>query len=213
MASRMFSSLQNRGHQRTVFIDRDGVINKDSAAYIKSWSEFIFLPRSLQAIKKLTQHHFRSYVITNQSVINRKMVPMETLKQIHANMMNEVASAGGRIDDVFFCPHVPENQCNCRKPKPGLILSAQKKHHIDLSSTCMIGDSAKDIECAKLAGCGSALLVKTGNYVEAARVLSEKGVVPDYEALDLYDAVNWVIDHQESSDSESAGTAIGTLKN
>jgi D-glycero-D-manno-heptose 1,7-bisphosphate phosphatase len=213
MASRMFSSLQNRLHQRTVFIDRDGVINKDSAAYIKSWSEFIFLPRSLQAIKKLTQHHFRSYVITNQSVINRKMVPLETLKQIHANMMNEVASAGGRIDDIFFCPHVPENQCSCRKPKPGLILSAQKKHHIDLSHACMIGDSAKDIECAKLAGCGSALLVKTGNYVEAARVLSDKRIAPDYEALDLYDAVNWVIDHQESSDSESAGTATGTLKN
>ena len=208
----MFSSLQNRQHQKTVFIDRDGVINKDSAAYIKSWSEFVFLPRSLLAIKKLTQHHFRSYVITNQSVINRKMVPLETLKNIHANMMNEVASAGGRIDDIFFCPHVPENQCSCRKPKPGLILSAQAKYHIDLAHACMIGDSAKDIECAKIAGCGSALLVKTGNYVEAARVLSEKRIVPDYEALDLYDAVNWVIDHQESSDSGSAGKATGTLK-
>ena len=197
MASRMSSSLQNRRNTKTVFIDRDGVINKDSKAYIKSWSEFVFLPRSILAIKKLTQHHFRSYIITNQSIINRKMVPLKTLIQIHTNMMAAVASAGGRIDDIFFCPHIPEDRCSCRKPKPGLVLSAQKKHHIDLSRAYMIGDSARDIECAKQAGCGFALLVKTGNYVEAVKTLSDKGIVPDHDALDLYDAAKWIIAHHK----------------
>jgi D-glycero-D-manno-heptose 1,7-bisphosphate phosphatase len=192
--SRMSSSLQNRQIQKTVFLDRDGVVNKDSNAYIKNWSEFTFLPKSLAAIKNLTQHHFHSYLITNQSIINRKMVPLKTLDQIHANMMAEVRSAGGRIDDIFFCPHIPEDQCRCRKPKPGLILSAQRKYRIDLSQASMIGDSAKDIECAKLAGCGFALLVKTGNYIEAARELADKGIDPDYVARDLYDAANWVIE-------------------
>jgi len=193
--SRMSSSLQNRQIQKTVFLDRDGVINKDSKAYIKNWSEFTFLPKSLLAIKKLTRHHFHSYLITNQSIINRKMVPLKTLDKIHANMMAEVRSAGGRIDDIFFCPHVPEDQCHCRKPKPGLILSAQRKYRIDLSRASMIGDSAKDIECAKQSGCGFALLVKTGNYTEAAQILSDKGIVPDYVARDLYDAANWIIDN------------------
>jgi D-glycero-D-manno-heptose 1,7-bisphosphate phosphatase len=213
MVSRMFLSLQNKQIKKTVFIDRDGVINKDSKAYIKSWSEFIFLPRSISAVTKLTRHHFHSYIITNQSVINRKMVSLKTLALIHTNMMAEMASAGGHIDDIFFCPHIPEDRCLCRKPKPGLVLSAQKKHHIDLSSAYMIGDSAKDIMCAKLSGCGFALLVKTGNYVEAVTTLSEKGIVPDYTALDLYDAATWIIDHQESSESGSAGRVTGILKN
>lgn len=213
MVSRMSLSLQNRQNKKTVFIDRDGVINKDSEAYIKHWSEFIFLPRSLLALKKLTQHHFRSYIITNQSAINRKMVSFKTLDQIHTNMMAEVSSAGGQIDDIFFCPHVPKDRCSCRKPKPGLVLSAQKKHHIDLSLAYMIGDSAKDIECARIAGCGFALLVKTGNYTEAVKTLSDKGMVPDYTALDLYDAASWIITHQESSESGSTGVASGILKN
>lgn len=213
MVSRMCLSLQNKLNKKAVFIDRDGVINKDSKAYIKSWSEFIFLPRSISAVKELTRHHFHSYIITNQSVINRKMVSLETLKTIHTNMMAELASAGGRIDDIFFCPHVPEDRCCCRKPKPGLVLSAQKKHRIHLPSAYMIGDSAKDIMCAKLSGCGFTLLVKTGNYAEAVKTLSEKGIVPDYIAIDLYDAAAWIIDHQESSESESAGRVTGILKN
>ena len=178
-----------------VFIDRDGVINQDSSAYIKSWAEFHFLPRSLQALSKLNRHHFRSFLITNQSAINRKMITLETLMQIHRNMMADIVAAGGRIDDIFFCPHLPQEGCNCRKPKPGLILAAQKKYDIHLTSSYTIGDSAKDIICARQAGCGFALLVKTGNYDTAISELAAAGIPADYTAIDLYDAVNWIIDH------------------
>ncbi len=191
----MSSSLPNNATPKTVFIDRDGVINQDSRAYIKSWSEFKFLPRSLRALKKLTQPNFQSYLITNQSAINRQMITPEKLTHIHRNMMAEIVAAGGRIDDIFFCPHLPVEGCNCRKPKPGLIYSAQKKYDIHLAGSYMIGDSAKDIACARQAGCGFALLVKTGNYATAINELSTAGIHSDYNASDLYDAVNWVIAH------------------
>ncbi len=191
----MSSLLPNSSRQNVVFIDRDGVINQDSSAYIKSWDEFHFLPRSLQALKFLTQHHFRSYLITNQSAINRKLISTDTLTHIHNNMVAQIIASGGRIDDIFFCPHLPQDGCKCRKPKPGLIVAAQKKYDINLAGAYMIGDSAKDILCARQAGCGFALLVKTGNYADAVTELGAAGISPDYEATDLYDAANWIITH------------------
>lgn len=180
--------------ENVVFLDRDGVINLDSSDYIKSWSEFKFIPRSIEAIKELALKEFNVIVITNQSVINRNMVSGKGLEHIHASMKNEVKSGGGLIKDIFFCPHIPEDSCDCRKPKPGLIYQAQKAYSIDLKDAVMVGDSAKDIECARNAGCGIAVLVKTGNGAEAEKTLAEKKIYPDHIAQDLYEAVQWIID-------------------
>jgi D-glycero-D-manno-heptose 1,7-bisphosphate phosphatase len=179
---------------RVVFLDRDGVINFDSSNYIKSWSEFKFIPRSIEAIKELTLKGFNVIVITNQSVINRKMVSGKGLEHIHASMKNEVKSGAGLIKDIFFCPHIPEDDCDCRKPRPGLIFNAQKAYSIDLKDAVMVGDSAKDIECARNAGCGKAVLVKTGNGARAEKTLAEKKIYPDHIAQDLYEAVQWIVD-------------------
>lgn len=180
--------------ENVVFLDRDGVINLDRSDYIKSWSEFKFIPRSIEAIKELALKEFNVIVITNQSVINRNMVSGKGLEHIHASMKNEVKSGGGLIKDIFFCPHIPEDSCDCRKPKPGLIYQAQKAYSIDLQDAVMVGDSAKDIECARNAGCGTAVLVKTGNGAEAEKTLAEKKIYPDHIAQDLYEAVQWIID-------------------
>ncbi len=180
--------------ENVVFLDRDGVINLDRSDYIKSWSEFKFIPRSIEAIKELTLTGFHAMVITNQSVISRNMVSEKGLEYILTMMKNEVRSGGGLIHDIFFCPHIPEDNCDCRKPKPGLILQAKRKYNIDLTDAVMIGDSAKDIECARNAGCGTAVLVKTGNGVEAEKTLAEKKIYPDYIASDLYEAVQWMVD-------------------
>ena len=179
--------------ENVVFLDRDGVINLDRSDYIKSWSEFKFIPRSIEAIKELTLTGFHAIVITNQSVINRNMVSGKGLEHIHASMKNEIKSGGGLIKDIFFCPHIPEDSCDCRKPKPGLIYQAQKAYSIDLKDAVMVGDSAKDIECARNAGCGIAVLVKTGNGAEAEKTLAEKKIYPDHIAHDLYEAVQWII--------------------
>jgi len=180
---------------KVVFLDRDGVINRDSPDYIKSWSEFKFLPGSLEALKKLTQKGFRIIVITNQSAVNRKMMSREGLELIHTRMQAAAAEGGGKISDIFFCPHTPDEGCSCRKPKPGLIHQARRRYAIDLKNTYLVGDSAKDIECARNAGCDRTILVRTGNGAEAESVLNQKNIAPDYVAADLNDAADWIIAH------------------
>jgi D-glycero-D-manno-heptose 1,7-bisphosphate phosphatase len=182
--------------KKVVFLDRDGTINQDSADYIKGWREFVFLPRSIEALRDLTAAGFMIIVITNQSAIFRKLISPQELENIHSKMKTAVKSQGGKISDIFFCPHMPDDGCDCRKPEPGLIFQAQIKHDIDLSTAVMIGDSARDIECAHMAGCGRAILVKTGNSREALKILAEKDRHPDYVAQDLYDAAGWLIGTQ-----------------
>ncbi|MDM8552216.1 D-glycero-beta-D-manno-heptose 1,7-bisphosphate 7-phosphatase [Desulfobacterales bacterium HSG2] len=179
--------------KKVVFSDRDGVINRDSPDYIKNWSEFEFLPGSTTAIRHLTSHGFTTIVITNQSMINRKISSEEDLRHIHAMMRKAVISEGGEIRDIFFCPHAPEEGCDCRKPKPGLIYQAQQAYQIDLKNACMIGDSAKDIECGRNAGCGRVVLVRTGNGITAEKRLVEKNIFPDHIAENFYGAVKWVL--------------------
>ncbi|MBW1842290.1 MAG: HAD-IIIA family hydrolase [Deltaproteobacteria bacterium] len=122
------------------------------------------------------------------------MISIQDLEQIHAMMKSAVSSGGGEIKDIFFCPHSPDDGCDCRKPKPGMIYQAQGRFNIDISTAVMVGDSAKDIECARNAGCGHTVLVRTGNGILAEKVLAEKKIFPDRIVKDLYDAVRWIID-------------------
>jgi D-glycero-D-manno-heptose 1,7-bisphosphate phosphatase len=179
--------------KKVVFLDRDGVINRDSSDYIKCWEEFIFLPNSLEALKILTLKGFTLIVITNQSIINRKWVLPEVLEDIHRRMKSTVALHGGRIADIYFCPHTPEQGCSCRKPKPGLIQQAGEKYAIDISDAIMVGDSAKDILCGKAAGCGRTILVQTGNGMKAKDTLAMDNVYPTVVVADLLEAARWII--------------------
>jgi len=181
-------------NQKVLFVDRDGVINKDSSAYIKSWAEFEFLPRSLEAIRRLTENGFDVVLITNQSVINRNFVSKNNLESIHTRMKKVINQNGGEVKDIFYCPHIPEDQCDCRKPLPGLILQARETYQIDVGKTMMVGDSAKDIECAKNAGCGGSILVQTGNGITAEKILAEKGISPSFIVKDLYEAASILTD-------------------
>ena len=179
--------------KNVVFLDRDGVINHDSPDFIKSWSEFEFLPGSLEALKQLMLNRFPVIIITNQSVIRRKMVSKKDLDVIHDMMKKAVQANGGEIKDIFYCPHIPEDGCDCRKPNPGLIYRAKKRYRIDLETSVMVGDSVKDIECARNAGCGTAILVKTGNGITAEKILKEKMIHPDVVVSNLLEAVNWIV--------------------
>ena len=181
-----------------VFLDRDGVINNDSEDYIKSWPEFKFIPGSIEAIRLLTVNGLNPIVITNQSLINRNMISIKELNYIHDMMKKEVEHKGGRIKDIFFCPHIPKDNCGCRKPKPGLIHQAKSKYNLKLESAVMIGDSAKDIECAKNAGC-KGVLVKTGNGKNAMPDLKDKHIHPDHIANNLFDAVLWLLSRKDTA--------------
>lgn len=175
------------GH--TVFLDRDGVINRDSPDYITSWDPFVFLPGSLAAIGRLTAAGAAVIVITNQSAVGRGMMDAATLDGIHRNMCRAVAEQGGRIDAVFHCPHHPDEKCACRKPEPGLIRQAQRRFNLDLAAATMIGDSARDIQSGIRAGCGRTILVRSGRHDDLAR-LEALGTPPDWVVDDLAAAVD-----------------------
>jgi D-glycero-D-manno-heptose 1,7-bisphosphate phosphatase len=179
--------------QKVLFLDRDGVINADSPDYIKSWEEFRFLPGSLQALADLTRAGYDLIVVTNQSIIGRGMVASSVLERIHCRMCQTVELAGGRIHDIMFCPHRPEDHCRCRKPKPEMILEAGRRYDIDLSSTVMIGDRAKDVMCGKKAGCGATILVLTGDADTTRQELEAAGIRADAEAADLASAAKMIL--------------------
>jgi len=183
--------------KKVVFLDRDGTINRDSADYIKSRSEFEFIPGAVAAVSELTAGGFTCMVITNQSALARGFISSAELDAVHAMMCAEIAAAGGKIADIFFCPHMPEDNCSCRKPAPGLLLRAQQKYAIDLADAVMVGDSAKDIECGRTAGCGRTVLVKSGRHDDVEAQLSERRMAADYMAADLLEAARWIIDHHE----------------
>ena len=179
--------------KKVVFLDRDGTINRDSADYIKSREEFEFLPGSLEAIQNLTQHGFANIVITNQSAVPRKLITLKELGAVHLMMIDAAARHGGEIKDIFYCPHLPEDGCDCRKPEPGLLYQARDKYGIDLRTAVMVGDSARDIECARRAGCGKAVLVKSGLKDDVEEELKKKQISLDFVAEDLLDAAEWII--------------------
>ncbi len=179
--------------KKVVFLDRDGTINVDSADYIKSRSEFKFIPDSIEAIRDLTANGFTAIVITNQSALARRFVSPEELDAMHAMMCREVAAGGGKITDLFFCPHLPDEGCECRKPAPGLIDQAHRKYNIDLSDSIMVGDSAKDIACGRNAGCGRTVLVKSGLGPGVEKELMKKSISADFVAENLREAAGWII--------------------
>ena len=179
----------------TVFLDRDGVINVDSPDYIKDESEFHFISGSAEAIALLTENNFDIIIITNQSAVGRGMLSPKQLDAIFTKMKTGISRAGGKIKDIFFCPHPPDYGCTCRKPLPGMILKAVKKYGINTSLSAMIGDSTKDIMCARNAGCGYAILVHTGNGIKSAEELKKMNALPDFEAKNLMEATRWLINH------------------
>jgi D-glycero-D-manno-heptose 1,7-bisphosphate phosphatase len=147
---------------KLVILDRDGTINQDSDQYIKSPAEWKPIPGSLEAIARLTQGGWRVAVATNQSGLSRGLFDMSTLNAIHAEMHRAVGQAGGRIDAIFFCPHAADSNCECRKPKPGLLHEIASRFGVELEGVPMIGDSLRDVTAAAAAG-AQPWLVLTGN--------------------------------------------------
>jgi D-glycero-D-manno-heptose 1,7-bisphosphate phosphatase len=147
---------------KLVILDRDGVINHDSSAFVKSPDEWVALPGSLEAIARLSQAGWRVVVASNQSGLARGLFSTETLNAIHAKMRSELAQLGGHIDSIFLCPHGPDDGCACRKPKPGMFLDIAHRYDIDLQNVPAVGDSLRDLQASADAGC-TPWLVLTGN--------------------------------------------------
>ena len=157
---------------KLVILDRDGVINVDSPDYIKTPEEWRPIPGSIEAISLLSNSGFAVYVATNQAGVARGLFSLQTLEAIHRKMLTLVEAAGGEIAGVFFCPHHPGDQCDCRKPNVGLLVQIANHYGGSLLSQPFVGDSTKDIEAAKKMRCHP-VLVKTGNGEQTIKALTE----------------------------------------
>jgi D-glycero-D-manno-heptose 1,7-bisphosphate phosphatase len=152
----------------TVFVDRDGVLVRDRPGYVKSWAEVEILPGALAALARLAAAGARIFVATNQSAVGRGIVSRDVVDDIHARLASAAAAHGARIDDFLVCPHRPDDGCSCRKPKPGLLLQAQRDRGLDLSKAYMVGDQASDALTGIAAGCTPILLGDEAPSVETS---------------------------------------------
>jgi histidinol-phosphate phosphatase family protein len=147
--------------KRAVFLDRDGVINRKAVEgeYVTRWEDFHFLPGVAEAISLLDRAGWSVIVISNQRCVARGLLTIAELDAIHQKMVEELARSGAKLDGIYYCPHDKESACSCRKPSPGMLLTAAQEHQIDLASSWMVGDSASDIEAGKRAGCGTVRII------------------------------------------------------
>jgi len=170
---------------KLVILDRDGTINHDSDQFIKSPAEWKPIKGSLEAIARLTQAGWHVVVATNQSGIGRGLFDMATLNAIHDTMHRAAHQAGGRIDAVFFCPHAGDSNCECRKPKPGMLLEIARRMNAELEDVPMVGDSLRDLQAAAAAG-AKPVLVLTGkgrNTRDAGGLPAGTAIHPDLAAF------------------------------
>lgn len=137
---------------KVILLDRDGVINYDSLQYIKSEAEYILIPESVKAIARLTQAGYKIGIATNQSGVSRGLYSEETLRAIHQKMIKTVGEAGGIIQAIEYCIHLPEMDCSCRKPKPGMLYALAKKLECSLEGIPFVGDRVSDIQAAYAVG-------------------------------------------------------------
>jgi len=179
-----------------VFLDRDGTIN-EQMGYINHISRFKLLPKVADAIKMLNENNYLVVVVTNQSGPARGYFPIELVHEVNSYMQELLRKEGANIDAVYFCPHLPEDGCNCRKPKTGMIDMACRDLDIDLSHSYMIGDMCDDIELAKNAGI-KGIMVKTGYGLgELKYRIPKRNIKPDYIADDLFSAVKWILENDK----------------
>lgn len=166
-----------------IILDRDGVINRDSADYIKNAAEWQALPGSLGAIARLNKAGYRVVVISNQSGIARGKFSRQDLDAIHAKLCDELRANGGHVDAILYCPHGPVDGCRCRKPEPGLFLEAMQRFEAPTDTVIAVGDKASDIEAARRAGITQTVLVKTGLSPDPSAGCCDLKGVPEYPDL------------------------------
>jgi D-glycero-D-manno-heptose 1,7-bisphosphate phosphatase len=174
------------GPQKWVILDRDGVINADSDAYIKSVAEWLPLPGSLEAIAMLTAAGFAVAVATNQSGVGRGLFSRAELERIHDAMRAAVSAAGGQLAGIYVCPHRPSEGCDCRKPAPGLLRQIERDSGGSLRGVPFIGDKLSDITAARVVG-ARPILVQTGQgrATQAALGAAAVEIYPDLKAAAL----------------------------
>lgn len=168
-----------------IFLDRDGVIIENRPTYVRSWADVAVYPQALNALAQISASPYKIIVVTNQSMVGRGYVSLNTAWDINKRLVKVIEQSGGRIDQVFMCPHAPQEMCDCRKPRPGLLFQAQKALSLDLSQSMMIGDALSDLQAGHAAGVRQNVLVRTGRGSSQAQ-----GSIPEIlKPLQIYDTL------------------------
>ncbi len=179
---------------KLIILDRDGVINHDSDEFIKSPDEWIPIPGSMEAIARLNQAGYRVVVSSNQSGIARGLFNIATLNAIHQKLHTAAQQVGAGIDAIFFCPHAADDNCDCRKPKPGMLHEIARRFDVSLKGVPVIGDSLRDLQAAFVSGC-TPYLVLTG---KGEKTLAKGGLPP---GTTIYPDLAAVVDHLLQAES------------
>jgi len=188
--------------QKLIFIDRDGVINKDPGgwtkySYVTKWEEFFFIDGSIEALKNLKDAGYRVCLVSNQGGISKGYFTKEDLERVNEKMLAEIEKAGGKIDGLYYCTHHDKDNCECRKPKTGLIERAVREKDVDLKNTFIIGDSLRDVEAGKRMG------MKTIFVLSGKTPLSDAQnwhIRADHIMKDLREAVEWILKTERKID-------------
>jgi histidinol-phosphate phosphatase family protein len=185
---------------KAVFLDRDGVLNRERDSYIRTLEMFELLPGAAEAVASLNRRGFAVFVVTNQSGIARGYLTLDTLEAMHRVLRSAVQAAGGAISGIYFCPHHPDEGCVCRKPSPYLVRKAAAEHGIDLGASFFVGDTAIDVACGRAAGCRTILALSGKTTRE---MLETFPVQPDHVCEDLAAAVEWITARDAAGGSET----------
>lgn len=184
-----------------VFLDRDGVINENLSTHVRCWEDFHFIPGALEAIAQLTALGVPLVVVTNQAIVGRGLASQMCLDDIHRRMLQQIGLAGGEVLGVYACPHDRDSGCRCRKPEPGMLLTAAERFDLDLHRSILVGDWLTDISAGQRGGCQT-VLVLTGRGERALREInSGLGARPTAVASDVLSAVPLVemlLSHHET---------------
>jgi len=190
-------------HTPIVILDRDGTINHDSDDYIKSPEEWVALPGAIDAIAKLNHAGWRVVIASNQSGLGRGLFDVATLNLMHDKMNKALAKAGGRIDAIFYCPHTPDDHCQCRKPLPGLFEQIGERFVADLKDVHAVGDSLRDAQAAAASGCTPHLVLTGKGEQYAGLTLPDSFPAQTHVHSDLAAFADWLLAHSMVKQSTS----------
>jgi D-glycero-D-manno-heptose 1,7-bisphosphate phosphatase len=176
-----------------IFLDRDGVIIENRSDYVRQWSHVRILPKAIEALSAFRQAGFKIVVVTNQSAVGRGLMTLQDAQQINERLVETIKEQGGWVDAVFMCPHKPEDNCQCRKPQPGLLLQAAHELSLDLRSSWMVGDAWTDLLAGQSAGLAGTIMVRTGRGQAQLLQTQQQEIGPFLVCDGVFDALDCVL--------------------
>ena len=182
-----------------IFLDRDGVLIENRHDYVREWSDVYVFPEAIRALTRPAIKNYKVVIVTNQSAVGRGLISLDTANEINNRLVNLIHSNGGQIDGVFICPHTPDDDCACRKPKPGLLLQASKELSLNLHRSWMIGDAWSDVQAGQAAGVQQSILLKTGRGAEQLLQPRPANITNHLIFDDLTQAINAILAHDKRS--------------